>query len=264
MKRFLKITLCALLTGAILFSFAGCSSVPLLKGGYFSKEYRAFIKNMCKTLPVSVDFEQYFKKDGFQKEKLVTDTDSQRISDLVNALAEVKIKKEVEDASNFAVRYYAFTDESGATFTFEFYGNYLKCEDRFYETENSVKFIGIRPQQEKSGKLLVALDEAYDGLGADAGKMFISCREIEIEKNGTLKKVGLGDYELSPDAAITAPVSRDDYTRVVKVNAEEFFIHLEEVKGQENPDFICHAVIDRGVITALTFDYELSQRADFY
>ena len=35
MKRFLKITLCALLAAAMLFSFAGCSSVPLLKGGYF-------------------------------------------------------------------------------------------------------------------------------------------------------------------------------------------------------------------------------------
>lgn len=263
MKK-LSTILSLLLVLTMLLSLSGCSSVPLLKGGDFSREYKHFIKNMQKTPPVSLEFEQYLKPDGFQKEKLITDTDPQRLRELAAALAVVEITEQVESASNFAVRYYCFEDENGEKFTFEFYGEYLKCEDKFYKTENSLAFISIRPEEKKSGKLLVALDEAHEGRGEEAGKMYISCRELKEGKGGKLEKTGFGDYELAADANITAPVARKDYVHLKTVEASEFFANLEQVKGQDNPNFVCHLVVERGVITALSFDRALSEKADFY
>ncbi len=258
MKVLLKTISTALLLAALLCGLSGCSSVTLLKNGDFSKEYRDFIKHMQQTPPVSLSFEQYLKPEGFQESKLITDTDPQRLRALVNALAEVEIVGQVESASNFAVRHYTFEDASGGKFTFEFYGAYLKCEDKFYETENSTAFISIRPEQEKSGTLLVGLDEAHEGRGEDAGKMYLACRELEKDEAGALKKVGFGDYELSDTAEILSPVQREDYTRTQAVGAREFFANFLEVKGQENPNFIFTAEIENGVIISLHFEQELS------
>lgn len=261
MKRNYKILIALSLLLVMVLTFTSCSSAPLLKGNYFSKPYKEFIKGMREDIPVSVEFEQYRKTEGFSKDKLITDTDSERIRELVEALAQIKIIGEVESAENFAVRYYAFTDKAGDKYVFEFVGSYLKVENRFYQTENYINFINQRLYEEKSGTLLVALDEAHEGRGADLGKKYISCRELE-EQNASLKAVSFGDYELSESAEIIAPVSHDAFKSAKKVSPEDFFYSFEQVKGQDNANYIFEAEIEKGVIVSLKFNYELSQKSE--
>ena len=263
MKLTHKTIICIGCILALVFSLCACTRVALLKKGNFSPAYENFIKNMQQTPPVSVEFEQYLKPEGFREDKLITDTDPQRIRDLVNALAQVSITEQVESASNFAVRYYSFTDENGEKFTFEFYGEYLKCEDTFYATENSLPFISIRIQEQPSGKLLIALDEAHDGRGENYGKMYISYRIITQVK-GKLKKESFGDCELSATAEITAPRSHDDFAHSESVEPTQFFADFEQVKGQSNANYIFDAVIDNGVIVSLTYNREQSAKNELY
>ena len=252
MKNTFKIILSMTLAVCMLLVLSGCGAPQIVKNGDFSKEYKTFFKNMQKTLPVSVAYEQYFISQGFQKEKLITDTDSADIRELVATLAEVKITDTVENASNFAVKHYTFTNENGEKFTFEFYGEYLKCEDVFYKTENSLPFISIRLREQPSGSFLVALDEAHEGRGENAGKMYLAYREVK-EQDGKFTKVSFGDCELSPDAKITAPVSHDDSKTVQTVPAADFFATFEQVKGQDNANYIFKAVIEKGVIVSLAY-----------
>ena len=252
MKKILKIILAFTLAVCMVLVLGSCGSPQILKHSAFSKDYKTFLKNMQKTLPVSVAFEQYFLSQGFQKEKLITDTDAADIRALVEALANVEIKETVESASNFAVRHYTFIDEAGKKFTFEFYGEYLKCEGVFYKTENSMPFISIRLREQPSGNFLVALDEAHEGRGENAGKMYISYREVKAQ-DGKYTKISLGDCELSPDAKITAPVSHDDFQNVQTVAATDFFASFEQVKGQDNAYYIFKAEIEKGVIVSLEF-----------
>ena len=169
----------------------------------------------------------------------------------------------MDSASNFAVRHYTFTDENGKKFTFEFYGEYLKCEDIFYKTENSAPFISIRLQEQPSGEMLIALDEAHDGRGDNYGKMYISYRVIE-EKDGKLKKVSLGDCELSAQAEIVAPRSNDDFKHTETVEAAQFFADFEQVKGQKNANYIFDAVIENGIIVSLTYNEAQSAKDELY
>ena len=252
MKNTFKIILSMVLAVCMLLVLSSCGAPQIVKSGNFSKEYKAFLKSMQKTLPVSVAYEQYFLSQGFQKEKLITDTDVADIRDLVAALANVKITDTVETASNFAVKHYTFTDENGEKFTFEFYGEYLKCENVFYKTENSLPFISIRLREQPSGNFLVALDEAHEGRGENAGKMYLSYREMK-EQNGALTKLSFGDCELSPTAKITAPVSHEDFKTVQTVPAADFFATFEQVKGQDNANYIFRAEIEKGVIVALAY-----------
>lgn len=250
----LKSLISILLILSISVCFCACSSVALLKGGDFSGDYKSFIKSMQKNPPVSVRFEQYLKTEGFKEEKLITDTDQITIKELVNALAEVKITKQVESASNFAVRYYSFITENGEEYTFEFFGSYLKCEGKFYETENSLKFISIRLAEKKSGELTVALDEAYDGKGEYAGKMFISCRVLG-EKNGKHEKSDFADYELSPEAEIIAPEGARASGEVKKADVNEFFLNFETLKGQDNENYIFNITVEKGVIVKMSYKF---------
>lgn len=261
MKRIIKQFLCLCCAVALALSLAACSGAKLLKHGAFSKEYKDFIRHMTKNPPVSVEFEQYLKPDGFDESKLIVDTDAGRLRELATALAQVEIVERVESAENFAVRYYTFTDENGERFTFEFYGIYLKCEGIFYKTENSMPFISIRPMQEKSGSLLLALDEAHPGRGEESSKMFLAYRELE-EMNGALKKLSFGEYELSPTATITAPVSHENFEQVQRVGAETFFNDFEQVKGQDNAYYIFDAQVENGVIVALTYRADVSRNGD--
>ena len=235
-------------------SFCACSSVALLKGGDFSKEYKSFLKSMQKDIPVSVEFEQYLKTEGFNKQNLITDTDELTIRELVNALAQVRITEQVESASNFAVRHYTFISENGERYTFEFFGSYLKCEGRFYKTDNSLKFISIRLTEKKSGELTAALDEAYDGKGEYAGKMFISCRVLESE-NGILQRKSFADYELSPDAEIFAPDGARGSGKLKKTDVDEFFMNFETLKGQDNENYIFDLTVEKGVIVKMRYKF---------
>ena len=259
MKR--KSFFAGLLVLVLLLTLTGCASVPILKGSDFSKEYKAFLKSMQKHPPVSVEYEQYLKGEGFDADKLITDSDTVTLRELANALAQVKILGQVEEASNFAVKHYTFTNEKGKQFTFEFYGSYLKAEGKFYETENSRAFISIRVEEKKSGSFLAALDELYEGKGEYTGQTFLSCRLLE-EEDGALEVVELVDYVLSPQADITAPTSHGDFAHSQKVSFEAFFETYEEVKGQENEAYIFRLTIDKGVITAMVFEREASANAN--
>ena len=248
---------------ALLCSLVGCSSVPLLKKGDFSSEYKHFIKHMQSELPASVAFEQYAKTEGFNEKKLITTTDSEQMTELVNALAAVKITEQVESASNFAVRYYRFTDAEGNEFVFEFFGEYLKCENRFYKTENSMPFVSIHISQQVSGDFLVALDEAHDGRGANYAKMYLSYRFLE-QKDGKLQKSGFGDCELSPDAKIVAATAADAYQQAKSVSASQFYADFEQMKGQENANYIFNVHIEQGVILSLRYNAEESAKNELY
>ena len=257
MKR--KAIISLLLVCGIILSLTACSSVPILKGGDFSKEYASFLKTMRTKTPVSVEYEQYMKADGFAEEKLITDTDSVTLQALAEALANVRITEQVEEGSNFAVKYYRFTDENGKQYVFEFFGSFLKAEGKFYQTENSRAFISIRITEKPSGTFLAALDELYDGKGEYAGKRFLSCRILE-EKDGVLKPVTLGDYELSEKAVVTAPTSHEDFAHSSRISVITFAENYEQVKGQENANYIFRLTVEKGVITALEFESELSDK----
>ena len=238
---------------SVLLGLSACSSVTLLKGGDFSRDYKSFIKSMRKDIPVSVEFEQYLKTEGFSEDKLITDTDSVTIRELVNALAQVKIISQVDSASNFAVRHYTFVTEKGEKYTFEFFGSYLKCEGKFYETENSLKFISIRPTEKKSGEFTVALDEAYDGKGEYAGKMFISCRMLDNKSEKT-KSSAFGDFELSPEAEISAPAGQRASGEVIKTDVNDFFLNFETLKGQDNEYYIFNIIVEKGIIISMEYN----------
>ena len=237
---------------ALLFSFTACSAVPLLKGSDFSPAYKSFITSMCKNIPVSVEYEQFLKPEGFSEEKLVTDTDTGTIRQLVEALAEVEILEQAETASNFAVKHYTFTDKKGEKFTFEFYGSYLKADGKFYKTENSRRFISIRIEPKADGDIIAALDEAYDGVGEYVGKRFISCRELE-QKGGEWTVKHHADYELSPEAVITAPTDHEKLNEVSTVTADTFFVDYESVKGQDNEWYVFKMKVEKGVIVEMEY-----------
>ena len=258
-KRVFKISGILAAVMAIALCFSACSSVALLKHGHFSADYRRFLKNMQKTPPVSVEFEQYKKVEGFQKQKLITDTNAARLRDMVNALAAVNIKAEVESASNFAVRHYTFTDENGERFTFEFYGEYLKCEDRFYETENSLAFTSIRPEAVKEGKLLLALDGAHDGRGEEYGLMYIAAAELEADGE-SYRRGAVSEFTLSPQAEITAPQGAGATGKVKKIAAADFFADFEQLKGLENDRYIFDATVENGEIVSLRYHAALANQ----
>ena len=255
MKR--KSIFAGLLALVLLLTLTGCASVPILKGSDFSKEYKAFLKSMQKHPPVSVEYEQYLKGEGYDEAKLITDTDAVTLRELVQALSQVKILGQVEEASNFAIKHYTFTDENGNQFTFEFYGSFLKAEGKIYETENARTFISIRIEEKKSGTFLAALDELYEGKGEYSGTTFLSCRILE-EKDGALEAVSLADYVLSPQAEIVAPISHTDFSHAEQVDFQAFYDTYEEVKGQENEHYIFRLTVEKGEITAMTFESALS------
>ena len=81
---------------------------------------------MQKEQPKAVEYEEYFTKDGFDKSKLITDINSERISELVNKLAELEIGEKVEGASNFSVKHYNFTSAEVSSFCLSFTDSILK------------------------------------------------------------------------------------------------------------------------------------------
>lgn len=244
----------------LLFCFTSCSSAEILKGGYFSKDYRSFLKNMRGNLPVSVEYEKYLKKDGFSKEKLITNTDTTLIGELVNALANVKIVSEIKEGSNFNIKHYCFTTKQGKKYTFDFYGKYLKVENKLYLTDNYINFTNIQILEKKNGSLYLSLDEIREGRGFDEkGDIYIGAKELGV-KGLKIEYRQFNSYELSNKAEISAPVAPGS-EKVKEYTPEEFMSAFEELKGENNPTFIFKAEIKDNVIISLIYDYNLSHNA---
>ena len=244
----------------ILLSFASCSSAQILQGKYFSKEYRSFLRNMRGNLPVSVEYEKYLGKDGLDKKKVITNNDSALIGELVNALAQVEIVEEIKNGSNFNVKYYCFTTEKGEKFTFEFYGRFLKVENKFYKTDNYIQFTNIQILEKKNGTVFLSLDEIRLGRGLEQTEdIYIGAKELKV--NGTkIEYLQFNSYALSEKAEITAPVSNgSEKTKVY--TPEDFMSVFEELKGEKNPKFIFKAEIKDDVVVKLTYDNNLSKNA---
>lgn len=244
----------------IVLSFTSCSSAEILKGKYFSKEYRSFLRNMRGNLPVSVEYEKYLKKDGFNKENVITNTDSELISSLVNALANVKIVSETKDGTNFSVKYYCFTTNKGEKFIFEFYGQYLKVENKLYMTDNYVEFTNIQILEKKNGTVFLALDEIREGRGFNESEdIYVGAKELDV-KGTKIEYLQFNSYGLAKKAEITAPVSNGS-EKTKAYTPEEFMSAFEELKGEKNPTFIFKAEIKDDVIVKLTYDIDLSENA---
>lgn len=257
MKKLISLLLIITLLTAC---FTSCSSAQILKGKYFSDEYRSFLRNMRGNPPVSVEFEKYLKKDGFNKQKLITNNDSALIQSLVSALAEVKIVSEVKSGSNFSVKYYCFTTEKGEKFVFEFFGKYLKVENKLYQTDNYVQFTNIQILEKKNGSVFLSLDEVREGRGFDESEdVYIGAKELKV-KGTKIEYLQFNSYALSKKAEIVAPESSGS-EKSKTYTPEEFMAAFEELKGEKNPTFIFKAEIKDDVILKLTFDKNLSENA---
>lgn len=242
----------------ILFSFSACSNAAILKGKYFSKDYRAFLRTMQKDLPVSVEYEMYSKKDGFKKSEAVVDSNKSRITKLVNALAEVSITGTAKSASNFNVKHYAFTTSDGKTYTFDFYGEYLKVENSYYKTDNYVTFTNLQPEEQKSGSVYLALDCIYYGSNTEKNIVYVGAKELTVSTSGKVTYGGFHDYKVSSDAKIISPSSSGTYSVSKQMSLNTFFKNFQKIKGEDNSAFIFKATVKAATITSLTFDYSLS------
>lgn len=257
MKKLISLLLIITL---IMACFTSCSSAEILKGNYFSKEYRSFLKNMRGNPPVSVEYEKYLKKDGFDKSKLITNNEAELISSLVNALANVKIVSEDKKGTNFSVKYYCFTTDKGEKFVFEFYGRYLKVENKLYKTDNYVEFTNIQILEKKTGTVFLSLDEIRLGRGYDESEdIYIGAKELAV-KGTKIEYLQFNSYGLAKECEITAPVSAGS-EKTKAYTPEEFMSAFEELKGEKNSTFIFKAEIKDDVTVKLTYDYDLSKNA---
>ena len=255
-----KIISLLLIVTLIILSFASCSSAQILKGNHFSKEYRSFLRNMRGNPPVSVEYEKYLKKEGFDSKKVIINNDSQLIQSLVNALAQVEIVSEIKEGTNFNVKYYCFTTNKGDKFIFEFYGQYLKVENKLYKTDNYVEFTNIQILEKKNGTVFLALDEIRDGRGFDESEdIYVGAKELAV-KGTKIEYLQFNSYGLSKNVEISAPVSNGS-EKTKSYTAEEFMAAFEELKGEKNPTFIFKAEIKDDVIVKLTYDMDLSENA---
>ncbi len=257
MKKLISLLLIITL---ILACFTSCSSAEILKGKYFSKEYRAFLRSMRVNPPVSVEYEKYLRKDGFDKTKVITNNDSALIANLVNALSNVKIVSEIKEGSNFNVKYYCFTTKKGEKFIFEFYGRYLKVENKLYKTDDYVDFTNIQILEKKNGEVFLSLDEIREGRGFDETEdVYIGAKELAV-KGTKIEYLQFNSYGLAKDCEITAPVSASS-EKTKAYTPEEFMADFDELKGEKNSTFIFKAEIKDDVIVKLTYDYNLSKNA---
>ena len=257
MKKLLSLLL---LITLIMACFASCSSAQILKGKYFSKDYRSFLKHMRSDLPVSVEYEKYLTKDGFDKNKLITNNDSQLIQSLADALAQVEIVGEIKNGTNFNVKHYCFTTDKGEKYVFEFHGQYLKVENKLYKTDNYVQFTNIQILEKKNGTVFLSLDEIRTGRGAEQTEdIYVGAKELAV-KGTKIEYLQFNSYGLGKGCEITAPVlAKSEKTKVY--TPEDFMSAFEELKGEKNPTFIFKAEIVDDVIVKLTYDYNLSENA---
>ncbi len=249
MKKIYVVLICAF---AILLIFTGCSSPAVLKSGIFTSEYKDFLKNIQKENPVSVSYEEYLKNDGFDKNKLIKDINKDRLKQLSDALANLKISEEAPDASNFSVKYYCFTDSEGREFVFEFYGQYLKYGNTYYKVDNYYEFTNIALSNTVSENVVLALDCVYYGSPEDNNRIYAGARKITKDAKGKETAGKFQDYPLADEIKIKAPT--DKQRKLIKtVSAADFCKSFQSLKGEENEKYYFKAFMKDNVIYSLEY-----------